>query len=91
MDLAVTPAEVLTLGGASIVVSIIVGALIAAWKPTADAKDRFGPILAIATGVLVVGVFAVVQGADLASAVLVGLMAGAGSMGVHDITDAVTS
>lgn len=86
---AVTPEAMLTVAGSSIILAIIIGAIIAAWKPTADQKDRFGPILAIVLGILVVGGFALVQGADVASAVLVGIISGAGSMGVHDASGAL--
>lgn len=85
-----TPADVLTLGGASILLSIIMGALISAigWtKPeNAATKDRFGPLLALAVGVVVIGAFAIAQGADPLVAILTGLLAGNGAMGVHDIT-----
>lgn len=91
---ALEPADVLTLAGASIVVSILMGALLSAlgWtKPeNGETKDRFGPLLAILVGVIAVGGFAVVQGADLVSAVLTGLLAGNGSMGVHDLVKVAT-
>lgn len=89
-----TPADVLTLGGASIVVSLLVGVLMSAlgWtKPAnADTKDRFGPLLALLVGVLVVGGFAIASGGDPVAAVLTGLLAGNGSMGVHDVAKTAT-
>lgn len=85
------PAEVLTLAGASIVCSILMGVIISAWKPTAEQKDRFGPLLALLVGVVVVVGFAVLQQSqDLVAALLTGILVGGGSMGVHDVTDAVT-
>jgi hypothetical protein len=93
MDLnQLTPALVLTLGGASVVVSILVGVELSAWKPTADQKDRFGPLLALATGVVVVVGFGLLQGSiDYASLILTGILSGGGAMGVHDTVDSVTS
>ena len=92
---AISPADVLTVGGASIVISIITGAVFKAlgWTdlpglPNA-LKDRFGPLAAIAVGVVVVGGVAFVQGADLLSAVLVGLLAGYGSQAAHDTAGAL--
>jgi hypothetical protein len=93
MDLSqLTPALVLTLGGASVVVSILVGVIIAAWKPTPEQKDRFGPFLALIVGVVVVVVFGALQGsADYASLLLTGILSGGGAMGVHDTVGVVTS
>ena len=92
MDLsALTPETVLTIGGASVVISILVGVIIAAWKPTPEQKDRFGPLLALATGLVVVLAFGALQGnADYASLLLTGILAGGGSMGVHDTVGVVT-
>jgi phosphomannomutase len=80
MDLSVlTPATVLTIGGASVVVSIIVGAIIAATKLDGANKDRFGPLLALGVGVGTVVGFGVLQGnADYASLLLTGILAGGG-------------
>lgn len=92
---ALTPADVLTLEGASIIVSIAMGAILSAigWtKPeNAGTKDRFGPLLALLVGVVIVGGFALSQGADVVSAVLTGFLAGQGSMGVHDVVKVATS
>lgn len=89
-----TPADVLTLAGASIVCSLVMGALVSAlgWTSPANAaiKDRFGPLLALAVGVVVVGGFGILQGADLVSALLTGLLAGSTSMGVHDVVSVAT-
>lgn len=86
-----TPAEVLTLGGASVVNSIVLGVIITAWKPTADQKDRFGPLLALGLGIVIVVGFALLQhSTDLVSAFLTGILVGGGSMGVHDTVDSVS-
>lgn len=85
-----TPALVLTLGGAAIVVSILTQVILSTWKPTPEQKDRFGPLLALLVGVITVAVFGVLQGAtDYAALLLTGLLAGGGGMGIHDTVDAV--
>jgi hypothetical protein len=90
-----TPEAVLTMSGASIVVSIAVGALFSAigWTDAQGGgaqKDRFGPLVAILVGTVLVGGLAALQGADVLSAVLTGFMAGYGSMGVHDLVGVAT-
>lgn len=86
-----TPALVLTLGGASIVVSIITQVILSTWRPSPEAKDRFGPLLALVVGIGVVLLFGALQGAtDYAALLLTGLLAGGGGMGIHDTVDAVT-
>jgi hypothetical protein len=87
--MVLTPGDVLGVAGASIVVTIIVQSLIAAWSPTAAQKDRFGPFLALATGVAVVCFFAATQGQPMDAAVLTGIIAGASAMGIHDTVDSV--
>lgn len=90
-----TPADVLTLAGASIVVSIILAALFAAigWtdKPGVPSalKDRYGAAISLVVGIVVVGGFALAQHADLLSAILTGFLAGAGSKLVHDTSGAL--
>lgn len=103
--LAVDPTEVgdagsidgaaaLTIGGASMFLALIMGAIISllGWtKPeNAALKDQFGPFLALVVGVVFVGGLAAVQGANIIDAVLVGIVAGSSSMGVHDTIDAAT-
>lgn len=85
-----TPALVLTLGGASIVVSILVQVILSTWRPSPEAKDRFGPLLALLVGIGVLFTFGLLQGStDYATLLLTGLLAGGGGMGVHDTIDAV--
>lgn len=83
-----TTSDALTLTGASIVVSMLVGVLVSAlgWTKPANAsvKDQFGPLLSILVGVLTVGGLGLSQGADVVSAILVGIQAGWAAMGVHD-------
>lgn len=84
-----TPSDVLTIGGASVVVNIVVFALLKLFAWTAAQKDRFGAILAIGAGFIVVGGFALVQHADIASAALTGILAGAASIGIYDTATSV--
>lgn len=84
---ALTPALVLTLGGGSIVVTILVGVILSAWKPDPATKDRFGPLLSLLVGIAVVVGFAAAQGADLLTATLTGIIVGGGGIGVHEVKD----
>lgn len=80
-----------TVAGASIVVVVILQVLWATWKPLPAVKDQFGPLVAIVVGIIVTVVATLVAppssgngGADIVSAILNGLFAGAASMGIHD-------
>lgn len=91
MDIAVPGLpEVLTFAGASIVVAVIFQAIKAAWQPTDAALKRFGPLLSLGVGIVVVVPFAAYQGADLVAGALVGLMAGASASGLYDSAKAAT-
>lgn len=84
----VTPALMLTVAGAAGVVLILLQAI---WKAVGSAidKDRFGPLIALLVGVVVVEAFAITQGADLGQGFLTGLLAGATAMALHDAGDSV--
>lgn len=82
-----------TVGGAGVVVLIITQVF---WKLANVApatKDRIGPAVAIAVGILVTlfGTFALglAERTDIANAILNGLFAGATGMGLHDTIDSV--
>ena len=80
------PGDVLTFGGASAVVVVLLQAIKAVWQPSPEAIGRYGPVLAIAVGVLVVVLFALVTpGAVIASAILTGLFAGAAAGGIYSV------
>ena len=87
----VTVPDMLTVAGASVVVSILVGVIINAWRPTADQKDRFGPLLALVVAEVVTVIFAVVQQGDIANAILVGILVTGGATLTHDVADAATA
>lgn len=79
-----SPPDVLTLGGASVVVSILVGAVLKAFAITGSARNRYGPAIALATGTVVVTIFSIAQNADVLAGALTGFLAGAGSTVVYD-------
>lgn len=89
MELA--PSDVLTIGGASVVVNIVVAVTLKALAFTDAAKDRWGAIVACAEGIAIVGGFAAYQHAPLDAAVLTGLLAGATSIGIYDTVLSVKS
>lgn len=89
MELA--PSDVLTIGGASLVVNIVVAVTLKALNFTDAMRDRWGAIVACAEGIAVVGGFAAWQHAPLDAAVLTGLLAGAASIGLYDTAQSVKS
>lgn len=85
MDLA----QAATLGGASVLVVILMEALKRALAWGATQVDRFGAILAIGMGVVIVVLATAAQGAitgadDTATAVIQGILAGAAASGLYD-------
>ena len=86
--------DVLTIGGASIITVILVEAVKRAlgWEKRPDLSDRFGLLLSLAIGVGTVQVFNWLAVADLrvdvATALLVGLLAGASAAGIYSGTSA---
>jgi len=78
--------ELLTLGGATIVVTIVVEVIKRALAMSEAAVTRFGPLLAVGVGVLVVTAAAFAQGARLDAAILTGLLAGAAASGIYSFT-----
>lgn len=83
-----TPADLLTLGGAAIVVSILVEITKRALGWSGPTVDRFGPLLAVVLGTLVVGLAGALQGADPLASTLTGLLAGASAVGLYDLGNA---
>lgn len=83
--------DVLTVAGASVLVIILLGAFRSA-VPTFDAS-RFGAIVAILLGVVIVTVFnflSVTDHLDPATDLLTGILAGASAAGVYDAGRGVT-
>lgn len=81
--------SLLTVAGATVVVSIVVGVILRALNLSPESKDRFGPLIAIIVGVVIVGAVALYTGADIAQALITGLLAGSASMGLYDTVKAV--
>jgi hypothetical protein len=78
--------ELLTLGGAVVVVTIVVEVIKRALAMDEAAITRFGPFLAIAVGIVTTCAAAVAQTAPLDAAVLTGLLAGASASGIYSFT-----
>ncbi len=78
-----------TLGGATIVVALIVEIVkrAVAWTPAT--VDRFGPLVAAFLGIALVVSVGAYEHADLAQSALTGLLAGASAMGLSDAAGTV--
>lgn len=80
--------DVLTIGGAAVVVIVLTEAIKRAASFSATTTDRFGLILALIAGIVVVEVFNVLSFGsathlDQATALLNGLLAGASAAGLY--------
>jgi hypothetical protein len=79
-----------TVAGATIVVAAVMQVLLGVLKLAPDTQDRFGPVLAILVGIVVVeaAVATVVTGAgkaDYFQGLITGLFAGLAAIGVHSV------
>ena len=88
-SLNLATADLLTVAGATVVVSIVVGVILRALNLSPETKSRFGPLVAIGVGVVIVGAAALYTGADIGQALLTGLLAGSASMGLYDTVQSV--
>lgn len=79
-------AEVLTLAGATIVVTILTEVTKRAGKMDDDQVSRFGPLIACLYGVVIVVAASLSQGVDPVAGALTGLLAGAGASGIYSYT-----
>lgn len=84
-------AEVLTLAGATIVVTILTEITKRAAKMDDEAIGRFGPLLACVYGVVIVVAASLSQGVDPVAGALTGLLAGAGASGIYSYTKPLVS
>jgi hypothetical protein len=80
--------ELLTLGGAVVVVTIITEVVKRTLAMSEAQITRFGPLLAVLLGIAATCGAAVAQSADIPSAVLTGLLAGASAAGIYSFTKA---
>lgn len=80
--------DLLTLGGASIIVVIVTEVIKRAANLSAEANARFGPLLAVFVGVVACVAAAASTASDLGQAALTGLLAGASAAGIYSFTKA---
>ena len=77
-----------TIGGLSIIVTVVVEIILRAWSPSAATKDRFGPLLALAVGVAFAVIGSIANGTpDPLTGVLLGVICAGTGMGIHDTID----
>ena len=90
-----TLAALLTTAGLAPVVAIIEEALLTAAGPSPEARDRFGPLLALVLGVVIAEVVTVALGlgtkADVAQAALIGILGGSGGIAAHDVVSGASA
>lgn len=77
-----------TVAGLGLLVSIVTEVILRAWQPTAQVKDRFGPVLALSVALLFAMIGAVSQGLDPIAAIVLAVVTGGTGMGIHDTADA---
>lgn len=84
-----TPADLTTLAGAAVLISILVQVWKNVAQPTVAFMQRFGEVIAIGLGIVIVELGSLATGADLIQGVLTGLFAGLSSIGLYHVTNAV--
>lgn len=82
---APTVDSLLSVAGASAILTLVLELAFRTWKPEPATLDRFGPVIAAVAGIVLVGGAALYLHADVAQAVLTGLFAGFASSGIHDV------
>ena len=85
------PSDLLTLGGAAVLVTIVFKVIELAIGLSGPAKDRFGPLLAVAIGVALVTAASLSLGADVLQGAITGVLAGALASGLYDVATAPVS
>lgn len=80
-----------TVSGLGLVTTILTEIVLRAWQPDPLTKDRFGPLLAVCVAVALGLVGSIATGADLLTGGLLGVVAAGVGMGIHDISDSVTT
>jgi uncharacterized membrane protein len=85
-----TVADILTLGGITATTALIVFVIMNTANLTTEAANRFGPLIAVATGLVVSLGFTFLlipepQRPDLAQAILNGLFGGLASIGTYQL------
>jgi hypothetical protein len=85
------PNDLLTLGGAAVLVTILFKVIELATQMTASAKSRFGPLLSITIGVVLVEAASLSLAKDLFQGFITGILAGAVASGLYDVATSATS
>jgi len=83
-----TSADLVTLAGLSLAVSAVFEIGKRLVKPTDAQLDRFGALAAILLGIAIGGGAALVQGADALPAIVNGILAGLGAVGLYKAASA---
>ncbi len=83
-----------TVAGAAVLVAVLLFVGVKAAKPSADFMDRFGPLIAVGLGVLVVlfaeFVLKTTATEDLGQGVINGIFAGLTAAGGYDVINGLT-
>ena len=83
--------DLLTLGGASIVVTILVEIIKRAAAMSDAQISRFGPLLSVGLGVVIACAAAFSQSAAYSEAILTGILAGATASGIYSFAKGARS
>lgn len=83
--------SLLTVGGLTIFITAITEVILRAWRPSPEQKDRFGPLLAMGLAIVAAVLASIYLGGDGVEGLLLGVIVGWGSMGVHDTVGVATS
>ncbi len=86
-----TVAEVVTLGGAIVVVTILTEVIKRAAAMTEGQVARFGPLIAVFLGIVVTVAASLAQGTDPVAGGLTGLIAGASASGIYSYAKPMVS
>ena len=76
--------DLLTIGGAAVLVSLLVEVIKRTWQWTDAVVDRFAPIVSLGIGIVVVVVATLSTGGDILQGLLTGLFAGFTACGLYD-------
>ncbi len=81
-----------SVAGLAFIVTIVTEIILRAAQPSPQAKDRYGPLLALGTGAVFSIAAAVVAGApDFLTALLTAVVAAGTGMGIHDTVDSLAT
>ena len=84
------PNDLLTLGGAAILITIIFKVVELAIGLTGEQKARFGPLISVGLGIVLVVGASVSLGQDIIAGFITGILAGATASGLYDVATSQT-